>query len=799
MGNGISTAGSSGIDLTTLIIFMLSICGAGFILILFFFLKRQKANKSSNETQLRKSLERSGAKNTQLGKSAKYQKIYLRLAATPFINRYLFKTRMRLEMVGNDDEYHVRAEAGRTTMRAIILTIVFSAILMYINRGSFFMMFASIIAVMIVVENITEMSVSKIEDKLLNQQLDLFSEVRHAYHETSMVEEAIYDASLLEENEVNFQAEKIYNVLIAPDSETELEKYYDVAPNRFLKVFAGISYLTREFGDRKVNDTSLYLKNMNNVTQELQLEILKRQKLDYQFRSLSNIALAPILFIQATKAWAESNFASTMSFYEGKGGFAVEVLILVMILACYALLKRVKDNSNDSRFKIVKDNPWQEKVYRIPLIEQFVDKLMPTSGKKKYVKIRKLLKDSASKLKMEWLYINRLACALAGFLAVLLLFNVMHSLAIKNVLEGATLSETVIGSLSEDDMNKAKGTTAYDTYSINKVLENDNLVNSIKNKSRQVAIDEIYLALKEISEMPQNPEQIQKDAEMIYKQYGALKRDYMFSRPEFQQAIFNAHITYTRDDYTSALLLEVSSLVFDSGGRQLKLDMIVKGIENVNTVPLTEEQLRTNAERIYDKIKALTSETLQWTELVIAILFAYFMYFVPLIVMVFQIYMRKMDMEDEVMQYQTVILMLMHIERVSVEYILEWLERFAVIFKEPISTCMNNYDAGAYEALEQLKDDAPYKPLIRIVESLQSAVENVKISQAFDELETDRNFFQEKRKEANERLINKKVKIGKLLGFAPMVTLFVGYLIGPLIVISVFDMGNYFAQMGSMM
>ena len=111
---------------------------------------------------------------------------------------------------------------------------------------------------------------------------------------------------------------------------------------------------------------------------------------------------------------------------------------------------------------------------------------------------------------------------------------------------------------------------------------------------------------------------------------------------------------------------------------------------------------------------------------------------------------------------------------------------------------MNNYDAGAYEALEQLKDDAPYMPLIRIVESLQSAVENVKISDAFDELESDRNFFQEKRKESNERLIAKKVKIGKLLGFAPMVVLFIAYLIGPLLVVSMTDMGSYFSQMSSM-
>ena len=318
-------------DTNSLIIFMLSICGVGIIFIFLFVFLRMRKNKGSGKQALKKSLDRSGAKNSALGRTARYQKLYLKLATTPFIKRYLFKTRLRLEMVGNDDEYHVRGEAARTTFRAIILTIVFSAVLLYINRDSLFMMMASLIAVLIVVENITENSVSKIEDKLLNQQLDLFSEVRHAYHETNMVEEAIYDASLLEENEVNFQADKIYNVLISPDSEIELEKYYDVSPNRFLKVFAGISYLTREFGDRKVNDTSLYLKNMNNITQELQMEILKRSKLDYQFRSLSNICLAPILFVQITKSWGESNFASTMSFYEGKGGFFCEVFLLVMI------------------------------------------------------------------------------------------------------------------------------------------------------------------------------------------------------------------------------------------------------------------------------------------------------------------------------------------------------------------------------------------------------------------------------------------------------------------------------------
>jgi len=784
-------------DMKTMMIGIMSITGAMLIFIVMALLTIQRKNRKSEKTALKKSLAATGKKSA-LSKTAFYQKVYLSIATTPIINRYLFKVRRRLELVGNDDEYNVRAAAGKATLKAIIITILASLLLMYINRESTFMMLVSLIGVLVVVESFTEMSVNKIEDKLLNQQLDLFSEVRHAYHETNMVDEAIYDASLLEENEVNFQADKIYEIMIAPDPEMELEKYYDVAPNRFLKAFAGISYLTKEFGDRKVNNVSLYLKNMNNITQELQLEILKRQKIDYYFNSLSVIALAPILVIIPIKNWAMANFASTASFYEGKGGFALQVFMLVLIFICYALLKKVKDNGDTSRFRIKKDNPWQEKLYRIPVFEQFIDHLMPTAGKKEYVKIRKLLKDSASSKKMEWFYVDRVVYALVGFVASLILFNQLHSIAIQNVLESATTDEKVFGQMNETDLQKAQSLTTYDTYMIDQLSENNKLINAVRESTKEEAIMLIKSELKKISNTLQDPEDIEKDANKIYKQL--LRRDSQARarKANIQQAIFDAHIDYTRDDYTAALIKAVTQIANQDNRNELTVEDFIEAIEQINSIPLTDEQIATNAERIYEKLAILTNEYIKWSEVLVGILVAFFMYYVPVFVLKFQVRMRRMDMEDEVMQFQTVILMLMYIERISVEYIIEWLERFANIFREPLSTCMNNYEAGAWEALEQLKEDAPYKPFIRIVESLQSAVENVKITDAFDELETERNFFQEKRKEANERLINQKARIGRTIGFAPMIVLFVGYLIGPLIIVSVFDMTEYFSQMSSM-
>ena len=139
--------------------------------------------------------------------------------------------------------------------------------------------------------------------------------------------------------------------------------------------------------------------------------------------------------------------------------------------------------------------------------------------------------------------------------------------------------------------------------------------------------------------------------------------------------------------------------------------------------------------------------------------------------------------------------MLMKIERVDVEMILEWLARYSDIFKEPINKCLNNYESGAWESLEDMKNEVTYQPFIRIIESLQTSVEKVPIREAFEELDADRDYYKDKRKETNDRLISRKAMIGKVVGFAPMVVAFVGYLIGPLILIGMSSMTTTFSAL----
>ena len=544
--------------------------------------------------------------------------------------------------------------------------------------------------------------VDKIDNTLLKEQLDFFAEIRHAYHEFNMVEEAIYQISQDDEKNISKQGEKIYEVLISNDPEMELEKYYDIAPNPYLKEFAGVSYLTKEFGDRKVDKSSLYLKNVNNITEEMQIEILKRDKIDYVFQSLSIISIVPVLGLEPLKNWSVDNFSFTQNFYCGKGGMLVQILVILLTVICYLLLRKIKNNGSTDKSTQNTENPWQAKVYKNPIGKRIVDLFIPKKGTKDFIKVQKLLKDSASKLKMEWLYVNRITIAILTFLISIFLFVELHITSINWIYTEPTTDYDIMGGVTGSELQEAMAKT-----------ESDNKFLNMFRGNTKTTVQDIQKAMER-------------------------SKDYADS---------------------------------------------------------DEEEIETSAKRVYDKLQKVNKEYLGWFEVLLAVVFMIVAYMAPIWIMYFQLKMRQMEMEDEVMQFQTIILMLMRIERVNVEIILEWLERYANIFKEPISRCVNNYEAGAWEALEELKNATNYQQFIRIVESLQAAVEKIPIRDAFDELDSERDYYQAKRRESNDRLIAKKARIGKLIGFTPMVVMFVGYLIVPLVVIGLTSMTSSMASL----
>lgn len=669
-----------------------------FIVIAYIILNK-KMGKS--EYQKIKKLRR-GTETNKFSAEIMYQKLYITYSKLPFLKHYVLKLRRRLEILNVDDEYATRRDAAKILSKTLLILIPIMTLSIILTYTNYLVLSIILIFEIFMVDNFIDGMVDKMDNTLLKEQLDFFAEIRHAYHEFNMVEEAIYQISQDDEKNISKQGSKIYEVLISNDPEMELEKYYDIAPNPYLKEFAGISYLTKEFGDRKVDKSSLYLKNVNNITEEMQIEILKRDKIDYVFQSLSIISIVPVLGLEPLKNWSIGNFSFTQNFYCGKGGMLVQILVILLTVICYLLLRKIKNNGSTDKNTQNTENPWQAKVYKNPIGKKIVDLFIPKKGTKDFLKVQKLLKDSASKLKMEWLYVNRITIAIVTFLVSILLFVELHITAVNWIYTEPTTDYDIMGGLTGQELTKAMELT-----------ESDNKFLDMFKGKKDTTENDIKRAMKK-------------------------SKDYEDSK---------------------------------------------------------DEDIDKAAERVYEKLQKINKEYLGWFEVLLAVVFMIIGYMAPIWLMYFQLKMRLMEMEDEVMQFQTIILMLMRIERVNVEIILEWLERYANIFKEPISRCVNNYEAGAWEALEELKNETTYQQFIRIIESLQAAVEKIPISDAFDELDSERDYYQAKRRESNDRLISKKALIGKVIGFAPMVVMFVGYLIIPLVFIGLTSMSSSMASL----
>lgn len=662
-------------------------------------------SKKTNKSEYKKIQKlQQGTKENKFSMEILYQKLYVRYIRFPLIKRYVLKVRRRLEIINIDDEYITRRDSAKILTRALLILIPVALLTIIITHTNTLLMVILLLFELFMVDTLIDGSVDKIDDKILKEQIEFFSEIRHAYHEYNMVEEAIYQVSQDDERTVSAQGEKIYEILISDDPETELEKYYDVAPNSFLKEFAGVSYLTKEFGDRKVDGASLYLKNVNNITQEMQLEILKRDKLNYVFQSLSFISIAPVILLEPLKNWATDNFNFTAPWYNGKPGTIVQILILIITFVSYILVRKLKDNGSTNINTKNTENPWQKKVYSKKIFKKLIDLFIPKQGSKEHRKVSQMLKDAASPLKIEWLYTNRVTLTIVTFVASLIIFAQLHIIAVDYIYTEPTTDYDLISGLSDSNKKKAEEVTQIH----NKFLDKFRGRRDIK----------------------------QKDIEY-----------------EMKRSV------YYKDS--------------------------------------SDEEVAKNAKQVYEKLQIINQEFMQWYEILLAMVFGIVGYMSPIWLLFFQVKMRQLEMEDEVMQFQTIILMLMRIERVNVEIILEWLERYANIFKPVLSKCINNYEAGAWEALEEMKNEVTYQQFIRIAESLQAAVEKIPIRDAFDELESERDYYQEKRKESNNRLISRKGMIGKVIGFAPMVCLFVGYLIIPLVFVGFTAMSSSFTSMSS--
>jgi hypothetical protein len=204
----------------------------------------------------------------------------------------------------------------------------------------------------------------------------------------------------------------------------------------------------------------------------------------------------------------------------------------------------------------------------------------------------------------------------------------------------------------------------------------------------------------------------------------------------------------------------------------------------INNLKLKGVEPKIDAQRIYNKVRALKKITVVNFDILAILVISWLSYFIPNINLALSSIVQSLNMQDEVMGFQTVILLLMHHERVTVEIILDWLIWFSDIFKLQLTETKNNLNDrvnGGMRALEKLKNDVKYKPMQYVVHNLMLAQSKLNLHEAFAGLEQDQRFNLQLRKDNTEVLIKTKVMLAtRIVSFGAGFSLII-YLVVPLI------------------
>ncbi|KGP79157.1 MULTISPECIES: hypothetical protein [unclassified Paenibacillus] len=617
----------------------------------------------------------------------------------PLLSVYILQVQKRISYRHVGDEPALR----RMTMSVVLIIFAgygsISVILFLMQPGIAFVIL-SVLCAVVLNSLVLDMCLNRMEKRLLVQMLDLFADVRHRYHQHGMVEEALYEAAEAGKGEAAEQVLLIYEALTSPDPNEALERYYEIAPNRFLKGFAGISYMVMEFGDKDRAQGSIYLKGLGNLTQEIHLEILRRDKLDYLLKGLNIIALAPVLFTAPIERWARGSFPTMDEFYRSKIGFVTKISIYVIIILAYLLLQRLQQY-DETRYRTGrKHSRIDQFLYKQTFIRKVAMLFAAKPGSTNYSQTVRLMRESSSELKYEWLAIRRLMLFASCFVLTIGCVFLLHQVERSHILHDPVRDDRMFGAMGEAELKQA---------------------------TEKTSLDQAVL-------------------ESIEMKRGA-----------------------TYDEVSNAL-------------------------QSMNPVQLDHDTQNETIARILQKLEVYNKQYLHWWELIIAMVIGIAGYHMPIWLMLFQRKMRSMDMKHEIYQFQTVISILREMDRMSVEEMLEWLNRFAVIFKRPLQKCLLHFEHGPEHALEQLKEEAGLPEFQRLVEKLQLALGKISIREAFDDLDSMMAFYFEQRKQEYTKMIDIKASWGRMIGFTPMYALIFLYLVIPLVGMSFLQMNIYYEQ-----
>ncbi len=622
---------------------------------------------------------------------------YKTIVKLPIVGHFLTSIKEKIAMSSAFAEEQLIIQTMKIFGIVVLLTV--SALLFFASFiEHWYSWFLAIVVLYFIIELISDYFYGNIKLNLLEEMVIFIDYLRTSFFETGMIDDAYLSAidrlDAQKQATIYAHANQIYQAIKESDGELAIQRYYQSAPNAYLKLLAGLSHIVREHGDSDQTDGSSFIKSLTHLSGELKDDIIKRKKLLFGLKAMNIIAIMPIFAIEPLKSWASNSFYPMKVFYQSALGFSLEIAVLVIVLLCFLLLSRLQDYSEfgEKRVSQYKFERRASKYLKVPL-----KLLMPSHNSKTYQRSRARQRRALIFIKMEYHYIHKLMAAIIAFsIAAVLIFSSIQISRNNVYLQPTTPAGFLAGELKGKALEAANQLTAFD----NEILSLQ------RNWSKRALADHLSA------------------------QHG-----------------------------------------------------------------LSGDKKQVTIMRILAKQQLLAKAQLNYIHIILLYLTTWLGWVLPELYLLIQTQVLKTEVDLEIARFQLLVMVLMDIEHLTVDQVLEWFEKFSKLFKIPLQKSLMEYDAGAREALEELKQASNKSDYQTIINHLITAVESLTIKEAFNEFESEKLYYQDKRKLVGHNLVKNKIYIGRVIGFTPLYALLILYFMFPLIYASIAEMQTYFDKL----
>ncbi len=626
-------------------------------------------------------------------------------------------------------------------------------------------------------------TIAKMEklDLQIIKELNLFvDDVRHYYFDTKMVEESIKeslkDSPLLLMKQ---HGQKIYEVVIADNIMDAARKYNKTINDYYLRKFMAVCVVVTQYGDRTIDDESLFLSSLRDIKQDIQIELIRRRGISSKFKALSFIAICPYFLCHVIENFGSGMFASVADLYRGTFGSLSKVFLFFATFILYQVVNKLRET-----VQIENENPkFLKWLYSKKVVREIVNaKLNKNWGRT--LRLRTFLKKTGNPLNVYQFTLKRMCYFVAAFVAGVVFLIGMH------INNKAMYTENILGALST-----TSGASDEETFQM--LIMADRYLDLYKD----VDFRKLY---NENSGLP---------ATMYFdKEVSTFATDFLVNIMQTQSAgVEEAKAWLQIDpfleefDGTTYGIISLKGKKYEdvaSGNDAFSVaayhqfQNVVRKANEIDFFENKPEYYTLIANAVVKKIKKYQNEYFRWYDFLLAWLAAIIAYWEPYLILIFEKKSLQMDMMDEVIQYESVIMILMYIERMTVEEILNWMYMFSRIFHNSLSTAICMYTLDEVDALDQLIADEPYEPFRRLIENLK-VCDRIGVEKAFNGLKSERKNYQEERKQENEISLATKASLGSFLAFLPCYFVIGLYLVVPYCIAAVGDMVASMAEVNS--